>query len=413
MEPPNEIAPSLKGMSIPRMCDVPKKPQSASSPSSKYSHHRGVSLPYYEKVREEVRIQEQRNGNKLNVDSNFSELEQAVAKFNFGAVPESLKSNFTCVICFEDEGLEKVTLACSHFYCRWCLQRSIVESLMQGKTDLRCADPSCSHASWDFKQICDILVPQDGFFHSFDRPIMTYQMGENVLDAYQLVEKYVRFHMIVTANKSEEKTTAACTNLDCDGILIFADAEGLDQENVDCRLCSLSHCLKCATHHQEGETCKQAMKRWRKEKYLNSDKYKRKRKRIIAARAILPTIATRMSLAIQPNVKRCPNCHRFIKKYFGCKHMYCSACGKDFCWECMHVGSTYGIKHCRMAKVTWPVRLLVAATFSAVYVPVMVLPWAVYFGAEKALRIPKDERSHLEIWKQFYFWNEAIAGFPY
>tara|TARA_R110002050_G_scaffold23913_2_gene63784 strand:- start:422 stop:622 length:201 start_codon:yes stop_codon:yes gene_type:complete len=66
-----------------------------------------------------------------------------------------------------------------------------------------------------------------------------------------------------------------------------------------------------------------------------------------------------------------------------------------------------------MAKVTWPVRLLVAATFSAVYVPVMVLPWAVYFGAEKALRIPKDERSHLEIWKQFYFWNEAIAGFPY
>ncbi|CAF1037849.1 unnamed protein product [Rotaria sp. Silwood1] len=40
-------------------------------------------------------------------------------------------------------------------------------------------------------------------------------------------------------------------------------------------------------------------------------------------------------LWLRKNTKKCPLCHSFIEKIFGCDHMTCTICKHQFCWICL------------------------------------------------------------------------------
>ena len=317
-----------------------------------------------------------------------------------------------CLICLDDHPFSNcVVLSCGHSYCRTCLQQFIFEFAQSGKvTDLRCPDPSCESENWKRETVESI----------FSVDAATFEMPDGrKLTGKEVQERFVRFKMM--AESQLERAMFPCRNHSCDGVLIRDDViqrAGGEEDEVEkvelfvlCRLCSTSHCGICLYIHQEGESCKMAKKRTSKEDYKRTDKYQRRKEMKIAARAIIPTICTRASLAVKPNVKRCPGCKKYIQKHFGCKHMYCTSCRTSFCWICTTKDD--GRPHCRLAKATWPITILFAISFSAVYVPVMFLPWLAFYGTERAVGVPRQNRRHSQIWNQFYFINEWLAAFPY
>ena len=50
-------------------------------------------------------------------------------------------------------------------------------------------------------------------------------------------------------------------------------------------------------------------------------------------------------------VKRCPFCHNFIEKSYGCPHMEC-ICGREFCWDCQQDYLTHDYLECRRKQHT-------------------------------------------------------------
>jgi len=337
-----------------------------------------------------------------------------------------------CPICFDDvpESISITLECCKSSYCLACLQRFVFAFVQSGKVDdVCCPNPECDSGSWSPQNIDSVFAKcVDADFELED--------GRK-LSRKEVKLRFKRFKMLSDAQVDELKfkKTFLCRNSECDGVLVPSDrtgakevsAEGAlleieeigDNNNaggrsvVACRMCRLDHCGECFYLHSPNEACAAARKRAKKEDYMKTDKFRKRREMKIAARAIIPTIFTRVSLAVQPNVKRCPGCRKFIQKYYGCKHMYCSSCRTSFCWICT-TPTGRGGSHCTFQKVVWPLSLLLAITFSAVYVPVMFLPWLAVYGVEKnILQTPRRERKHRAIWDQFYFINEMLAAFPY
>jgi hypothetical protein len=325
----------------------------------------------------------------------------------------------SCPICFDDvpESVSVTLGCCDTSYCLVCLQRFVFEYIQAGKVDeVRCPNPMCEDGAWDLENVEAV----------FQKYVVNFEMGEGrKMTRAGVVQRFVRFKMLADAQDDELvlKKRYVCRNAMCDGVLVPSDGkkndggeeeegEGAKEGVILCRLCKEEHCAECFLIHQANEKCADAKKRAKQEDYKKTDKYRKRKEMKIAARAFFPTVFTRLSLAVKPNVKRCPTCHKFIEKYYGCKHMHCSSCKTDFCWVCRTPSN--GDSHCTLQKVIWPVSLLAAITFSAVYVPVMVLPWAVMYNVEKnLLEIPRNERRHKAIWDQFYFVNEMLAAFPY
>ena len=92
--------------------------------------------------------------------------------------------------------------------------------------------------------------------------------------------------------------------------------------------------------------------------------------------------------------------------------MRCSSCKTSFCWLCGAKGVNHGNRdHCKFNKATWPIRVVFAAVFSAVYIPVMAIPFLGVLSLQKAG--VEFERGPQAFVDNFYFCNERLAGFPY
>jgi hypothetical protein len=311
-----------------------------------------------------------------------------------------------CPICYDSVPKSQCTTlaCCDSAYCIACLQRFVFEFIQAGKVnDVCCPNPDCSSQAWGREEVAGVL----------EKHAAEFEMGDRTLNKEEVVCRFVRFKMLsdAQADQVELKKTYVCRNDKCDGVLVPSDKEHAG-DSIMCRLCATSHCGTCFLVHTEDESCDRARKRTKKEDYKKTDKYQRRKEWTIAARAFLPTVATRISLAVKPNVKRCPTCRKFIEKYYGCKHMYCSGCQTSFCWICCTPRGRGS--HCKLAKAIWPASLVAAIVFSAVYVPVMFLPWLAAYGIERGIlhTNPRDCKSRV-VWDQFYFVNEMLAAFPY
>ena len=93
-------------------------------------------------------------------------------------------------------------------------------------------------------------------------------------------------------------------------------AEGSSAVPVDCS-CGAAWCFKCQQEAHWPATCDQARKFHDLTKDYNED--------LIGRKDYISSVP----------IKRCPFCRYPIEKSFGCPHMQCMMCEKDFCWECL------------------------------------------------------------------------------
>lgn len=113
----------------------------------------------------------------------------------------------------------------------------------------------------------------------------------------------------------EKLTENLLMNPGADGFLLCPDCEipyaksYAAQIELNCQKCDKSWCMSCRSspyHYQE--TC---------EEHMNSaDKLREKK------------------MLEECGVRQCEKCGNGIERNGGCKHMKCSACGWDFCWNC-------------------------------------------------------------------------------
>jgi len=79
-----------------------------------------------------------------------------------------------------------------------------------------------------------------------------------------------------------------------------------------CKDCGAKACVPCDRPWHENETCEEYQVRI-KDRLEEED----------------------LALAlIRKQTKRCPNCSKSIEKDGGCRHMLCTQCRTEFCWQC-------------------------------------------------------------------------------
>jgi len=84
---------------------------------------------------------------------------------------------------------------------------------------------------------------------------------------------------------------------------------------LTCNDCGARACGPCDRPWHEGETCEQYQARVKD--------------RMEEEEASLKELLK--------HSKKCPQCERPIQKNGGCKHMHCTQCRVDFCWDCVSV----------------------------------------------------------------------------
>jgi hypothetical protein len=95
-----------------------------------------------------------------------------------------------------------------------------------------------------------------------------------------------------------------------------------------CKDCGTQACVPCDRPWHEHETCHEYQARI-KDRLEEEDK----------------------SLAvIQRQTKQCPNCSKKIEKNGGCRHMHCTQCRTEFCWECVQMINRNG-QYCACGQI--------------------------------------------------------------
>jgi hypothetical protein len=132
-----------------------------------------------------------------------------------------------------------------------------------------------------------------------------------------------------------------CPNVGCDnGALLDADCETFDCENCQ-EICG--YCRGAA--HPDGVMCKVQQKQARDD------------------------LKNRISIALNPFIKRCPSCDSPISKNGGCRHMKC-ACGYQFCWLCRRPWAGHSCPYDKLAQATIVPLLVVGASIGSVLLAV-------------------------------------------
>jgi hypothetical protein len=100
------------------------------------------------------------------------------------------------------------------------------------------------------------------------------------------------------------------------------------QDVSTCNDCGAKACVPCDRPWHEHETCEEYQLRI-KDRLQEED----------------------ASLAfIQKQTKDCPKCSKSIEKNGGCRHMYCTQCKSEFCWECVQLINWNG-QYCGCGRV--------------------------------------------------------------
>lgn len=95
-----------------------------------------------------------------------------------------------------------------------------------------------------------------------------------------------------------------------------------------CKDCGAKACVPCDRPWHENETCEEYQFRV-KDRLEEEDK----------------SLAAIIKLS-----KRCPNCSKSIEKDGGCRHMKCTQCWTEFCWQCEHMINRNG-QYCACGQV--------------------------------------------------------------
>ena len=190
-----------------------------------------------------------------------------------------------CVVCYtaiprrEAYFLEQ----CGHAYCKECIESQVKTSLDNTIFPLCCASCDLPFASQDLFNVCGRLK--------------LFKLAAVLRGSLRC---------FVNGNMKQYR---CCPHLSCDGI-VDVTAEG----TLRCSLCERRICPNCLEMLHEDKTCeefcsaKRILQEWIKEKPSQR--------------------------------KQCPSCEIGIEKVDGCNNVFCTACKRNICWECMaHFGN--------------------------------------------------------------------------
>jgi hypothetical protein len=200
-----------------------------------------------------------------------------------------------CPICLTHKKKSHLyTLNCSHDCCLRCLKNMLKISIEEKSTMLmRCPDENCRSR----------IKRND---------IKTFSDNH---DDYTLFKKIKKRERI-----AKNPDAIFCPTPDCAEIFL----KEAHQQYISCSACTITYCSHCQLQHTDIVSCKEA-RISKKKADKKSDQWKK--------------IYT----------KPCPQCTMPIEKDGGCKHMVCSQCKYNFCWNCLKQYSNSFISMARHA----------------------------------------------------------------
>ncbi|CAG9317786.1 unnamed protein product [Blepharisma stoltei] len=178
-----------------------------------------------------------------------------------------------CPICTISKSTSNFTTikACGHSFCSFCIQSYLLNQIDMGKFyPLKCPNFECTSEDIDIEEFQGLLTDEQ--FQQFAR-----------LKQRALLEKDPNFRW--------------CPKPDCKGYCYIENSN----MNLKCNLCSFEFCASCkeAWHTGICISVEDGLRQYAKDK----------------------------------NLKKCPSCHSYVEKVWGCSTIVCR-CGVSFCMSC-------------------------------------------------------------------------------
>ena len=208
-------------------------------------------------------------------------INDAMKAFEVKAVMNPEQVN--CVVCYSATVAKDCyhMETCGHSYCMDCLKSQIKASLDNTLFPLCCAGCEWPFTTQDLMNLCGRL---------------------KLFKLQEVLRGSLRAFL-----NSNAKQFRSCPHLSCEGVIAL---EALQHDKqLQCCLCQRRVCPDCLEMQHEDFTC---------EDFGNTKKI------------LVDWIKENPSQR-----KQCPSCEIGIEKIDGCDNVFCSACKRSVCWECM------------------------------------------------------------------------------
>ncbi|VDN52357.1 unnamed protein product [Dracunculus medinensis] len=273
----------------------------------------------------------------MNVDQKFSRIShilREIMDFDENATRKEFERNFhECGVCWELKiGSDLIQFfPCKHIFCQQCTTAYYKDRLKNFTIcRLECLEENCNSFASD-EQLRLILSEEER--ERYDQLLL-----EGALDLMADIVK--------------------CPRKTCNApILVEEIREGSSSRLstlATCPLCDFSFCTLCQkTYHGLAPCSVDEEKRDELlEKYYSASNEERELlyKQYGGRRIFEKFIEDQESAKfIKESTKPCPNCGANIQKNMGCNKIYCTKCGRDFCWLCnAQLSSTKPYDHFNM-----------------------------------------------------------------
>lgn len=196
-----------------------------------------------------------------------------------------LSNSNECLVCFDDDTENLVSLSCGHKFCKDCWEGYLKEKVEDILTTLTTTCP---------QKGCPLIVYESFFNRFLNDPTLKGKFYKAIIKNF-------------TANNDDIKL---CPNPKCSISVKCFEHIG----DIECS-CGYSFCFKCYKEGHRPCSC-YMVSQWEKNQKDESAN----------------------DIWVKANTKLCPHCKQRIERSHGCNYMLCDkkagGCGKAFCYVC-------------------------------------------------------------------------------
>jgi hypothetical protein len=245
-------------------------------------------------------------------DLNSDRLSRAVAEVD-GSF--AIRPACCCPFC-DDPDVQPLQLPCGHSACARCWSR-----YLDGTDDFP-RPPTCHVAAC--RQLCGLRLCQ--------------RVG-----CARYSEATFERHMLERANPS---AVLACRTPSC--TYVWVGMLNGCEDALECAGCQRTYCAQCHRPNHLPASCADVERAdGDRDACIAVEQLQRGRQQTLRRQAN----TTRAAAVPEEGVKACPGCRTAIAKIGGCRHMKCTSCRHEFCWNC---GGVWTERHACQAQPAYP-----------------------------------------------------------